>query len=563
MKAFRFTTNLLLITAMLVCVSQDTRSQTTATVPIAPAQPPPNEPSTPPIPPEGTRKETYLGKELSITTTYVNLSKGEKRLVKLDHRFGGKFENLRDTIDTGAFTQFQSKNQAQFIGKGEGTGEVVVFDADSSDTASKATRFVVFVSKSEFTQTLDAIRQLVGDVEGLEVKVVGNKIVLDGEILVPSEFKRVLRVWQSYADTGGVQLYATLSPLALEMIAKRIAAEINDLNVTVRVLNGSIVMEGNVDSPQTVERYLSIAKSFIPEKVAIAGQAGGVSISPPAVPAIISLLTVASQSAPEPEKMIRITVHYAEVASDYLNNFNFKWSPTLGVTPTIKYQYNSKGASSPSDPPNGLTTSIIATIDSLIPKFLTSRGHSHARILKTSSLLVKNKDELGSTVSSQLLVPYRVVTNTPQGTTVSEDVTAVTNSTTITAQVLPGKNTSQKEMLELGINIKLTNLTAAPGGQRPQTSENAVNTRVVIANGEAVAIGGLINDSQTAGYNKSQPGEAPTGTPIFNISRSKDYTHAKGQFVIFVTPEVLDNPAAGTDEIKRKFRLRRGVSNDG
>jgi pilus assembly protein CpaC len=515
-----------------------------------------------PPPPEGTRKEKYLDRELEITTQYVTLSSKENRIVKLKHRFGDKFDNLRGVISSDKVSTLKDKNQVLLEAKGEGTGDILIFDSDSADSASRATRLVVSVAKTELTQKVDAIRQLVGDVEGLEIKVVGNKIILDGEILVPSEFKRVLRVYDRYAGDD-VYLLATLSPLALEMIASRIKQAIGQQSyVDVRVLNNQIVLEGTANSVQEAERYLSIARSFLPEKVEIPAPSGGsgVRISRPDLPTISSLLTIASTSAPQPGKMVRVTVHYVEIDSDYANNFNFNWSPTLNVNNAeLNYRFNKNNSSA--DTPNGLTTTFLSTLDNLLPKLTTARSHSHARILKTSTMLVKDSAQDETIVKSTLSVPYKIVTSVNGTTQITESTENINNETKIGAQVLPGKNAAQKDVLELSISIALSNLiSASTAGARPQVSANSMASKVVVADGESVAVGGLINDDQRAAYNKDSPSAA--GTRIFNLQRQKDYGHNKSQFIVFVTPQIIRSIADDTEEMKRKFRLRRGVSSN-
>ena len=69
----------------------------------------------------------------------------------------------------------------------------------------------------------------------------------------------------------------------------------------------------------------------------------------------------------------------------------------------------------------------------------------------------------------------------------------------------------------------------------------------------------MVNKNSTD-YDKDPPGgvtEIENAKPLFTFLRSKSMTSTKSQFVVFITPEIVDSAAEGADEIKRKFRRRR------
>jgi pilus assembly protein CpaC len=45
-------------------------------------------------------------------------------------------------------------------------------------------------------------------------------------------------------------------------------------------------------------------------------------------------------------------------------------------------------------------------------------------------------------------------------------------------------------------------------------------------------------------------------TPLFRLLRSKNYSTTKSQYVMFVTPEIIESASVGTEEIRKKFRRR-------
>jgi pilus assembly protein CpaC len=77
---------------------------------------------------------------------------------------------------------------------------------------------------------------------------------------------------------------------------------------------------------------------------------------------------------------------------------------------------------------------------------------------------------------------------------------------------------------------------------------------VVVRSGQSAAIGGLISSDTSTGYNKL-PANASTN-PLISLYSSKDFRRNQSQFVVFVTPVIKASASAGSENIKRKFRLR-------
>jgi pilus assembly protein CpaC len=93
-------------------------------------------------------------------------------------------------------------------------------------------------------------------------------------------------------------------------------------------------------------------------------------------------------------------------------------------------------------------------------------------------------------------------------------------------------------------------------------TSNSVSTNLILKSKESSAIGGIVqNTSSTAYDNDPFPAAAQTATgqpaqPLFRLLRSKDYQTSKNQYVIFVTPEIVESASTGTEEIRKKFRRR-------
>ena len=72
-------------------------------------------------------------------------------------------------------------------------------------------------------------------------------------------------------------------------------------------------------------------------------------------------------------------------------------------------------------------------------------------------------------------------------------------------------------------------------------------------------MGGIFQSQSNTAYDKV-PGASGEGGQavdfLFNFVRTKDYKTSKSQFVVFVTPEIIESASKEVEEIKRKFRRR-------
>jgi pilus assembly protein CpaC len=91
-----------------------------------------------------------------------------------------------------------------------------------------------------------------------------------------------------------------------------------------------------------------------------------------------------------------------------------------------------------------------------------------------------------------------------------------------------------------------------------------METTVYIKSGDSAAIGGIEETTVNSGFNKdkfgdgsfeSGAGAAPTA-PLFNLKRTKNFSKSKGQFVVFITPQIVDDASQGSEDLKRNFRVK-------
>ncbi len=94
------------------------------------------------------------------------------------------------------------------------------------------------------------------------------------------------------------------------------------------------------------------------------------------------------------------------------------------------------------------------------------------------------------------------------------------------------------------------------GGDAAATQENSVSTELIVKSKESAVVGGIVVNKSSTDYDKLADDEVEDASPLFSFIRSKALTSSKSQFVVFVTPEIIENASSATEEIKKKFRRR-------
>jgi len=119
------------------------------------------------------------------------------------------------------------------------------------------------VVRSDLNQMLSLVKELLSDVEGLEIKTLGDKILLKGKIITKSDWERKNKVTGAYAgvildlsefdtkETSGAYEQAILKEIGLDTI-------------TARVVGDTVILEGVTYSAAEQKRAEEIAKLKMP-----------------------------------------------------------------------------------------------------------------------------------------------------------------------------------------------------------------------------------------------------------------------------------------------------------
>ncbi len=404
--------------------------------------------------------------------------------------------------------------------------------------------YTVQITTTGKSNVVSELRELIGNVEGLEIGIRGGKVFVGGEIVVPDDIGRVSKVLASYPE---VLTLIELSPQTQRIIARKMSDELakNNLkDVSVRIVNKTYWLEGVVSSDAKKTLALNIANAYLPPKIQTLSS-GDARFAAPKTNDILDFIAVNEKKDPQPApKMIKITTQFVELSKTYGKVFAFKWAPLMGEDNSqISFGQTADG--------NVTSTSsgtLSATISNLFPKLNSAKVAGYARVIQSGMIVVRDQQKGNITKTTE--IPFAIG---------SGDFTRpATAKAGLTMDVQP--KILEQEKIELPINLTVS---VTSGSSPPITTSNSISTNLVVKSKESAAIGGVVQNQSSTDFDNTGDDPAPAqaaagsgGTPLFRLFRAKNYKTNKSQYVVFVTPEVIESASAGTEEIRKKFRRR-------
>ncbi len=442
-------------------------------------------------------------------------------------KFNYKIGNI--TIGSSNIVNFKADRQNDRITlfpKNPGTTLMMVFD--QKGTQKDVLELVVYPRDPE--RLLDQVRQLLVDVEGINIRKVNEKIIIDGEVFLPSDADRIKKVAATSSDIVDL---SKMSPDTSRIIAKRIQKEIGLDEVGVRSIRNQIILEGEVYSEAAKSKAEKIAKLYDDN--------------------IINALEV--REVPRPPSLqptIEITAHFVEVSKNFSKNFNFRWNPVPRVGTSLSYTFNPVSGS---DNFNG---SISSTATDLLPKLNYFKALGVARVLENPSVSVKSGES--ALIESGSRIGFPVAQGNGTVSIEFQDVGAK----------LKINPYARGQEIDMNISLKISSLGAPSVSGAVNIEQSAIETTQIVRSGESVVIGGLVRQSfrqildrpPTAGsslvsgqgQNSSLIDPFPLGS-LFTLFKSNDLSKDQTQFMVFITPKIVKHAKDANQDIKDKFNL--------
>lgn len=483
--------------------------------------------------------------ESKVRQTNLNVAIGIDETIKLSYKYHNKISIGNESLID--LSLVPSKQEITFRGKKAGKTSVTIRDA-VGDIRDK---YIVSITSDGNSNTVRELRELLGQIEGIEIGIKGGKVIVGGQIVVPGQIGLITTVLSKYPDVLLLIEYAQQTQI---LVAREMQDAINRNNmkdVTVNVVNGDYWLEGVVNSDGKKSLAANIATAYLPDTLSGLGQSSGGGRFKGKVKGLIAnFINVNVKKDPEPPpKLVKVSAQFVELAKDYLKVFAFKWAPFMSNESQISFGKNEAGGISTKE-----SGTLSGTISRLFPKLQSAKKAGYARVIQSGMAVTNNNKSIMIKKESKL--------NFAVGSGDGQEAKEATISFNMTTE--PSiKNQENVELKNLSISVSLPNGTAGDGS--PQVTSNEIRTNITVKSKESAVIGGIVQSSSATNYDKNDPdpqtadsnGEATVQTStLFNLLRSKSYTTDKSQFVVFVTPEILESASKGTEEIRKKFRKR-------
>lgn len=484
----------------------------------------------------------------------LTLATGENRIVDLDFAVhpdvkgrGIQIGNEK-MLDVVVVRLADESQQIVFKPLAAGETTVTVRDTDGNPRLM----FDVVVAGTNLLRLTGQLRELLKDIDGIEITIRGGKIFIDGEVLVPNDYGRLFNILEGknspYSEV--VVNLTTLSPLALQLLSKRIQTDISAFapNVTTRVVNGQIWLQGSVENVQLFRRSERVADLYLPElKPGNPLEKDPTVLRVPPRTMIQNFIVINAPPPKKQDKLVRVTVHFVELSKDYKKIFGFKWQPGFTSDPQISIGSTDAGGT------GAAGSSFTATLSSLFPKLQSAQDAGFARILKSGTLLVRSG--LKADLRDETQIPFAVTGSNGQVTTSAANVGL---SVAVTPLIL-----GDSDDIEMDLEMNQVNLIEG-SGTAPITATHKIKTKLYIKSNESAAVAGVQSADVRTKFNRDDPnpgafrspgGSASSG-PLFTLLKSKNYAKTKSEVVMFVTPLIIESASSGTEDLKKNFRVK-------
>lgn len=409
----------------------------------------------------------------------------------------------------------------------------------------------ITVTNVDLFKATQELKTLIGGIEGLQIRIVNNIIVLDGKIVVPAELERFNRVVNTYNDLRPnakvpILNLIEVSPLSYQILAEKMEEAIaggpdRPRDITVKVIKDKFFLEGSVDQRSQREEAERICKAYLQNRPDI--KVDGIQKVDAKLPDCNSSIWIRQGQPKDPDSIIHVRVDFVTLSREYMKSFEFRWRPSVATEGQVNYESDL----------GRFSAGFIATIGNLFPVLNNAATHGYGRVLRTANLMIVDKQDdepKPYKISEKITIP--VLGSFVDGVRVPGTSAEITTEVVVRAQSVKG---SDKINLNI-IALQETQTGSAVNGA-PRKIGNNVDTALVVTNGESAALGGMLGEQRTVNFDRSPTGEDGGDFELFGVGRSHKFEDNKSQFIVFVTPTKMRSPEQGTDELKRKFRLRR------
>ncbi|MCY1014708.1 type II and III secretion system protein family protein [Pyxidicoccus sp. MSG2] len=412
--------------------------------------------------------------------------------------------------------------QLLITGLGEGKTTLLVWK-----TSGQRVSYLVAVRKQDPNEVISEIKRLLGEIEGVSVRMVGDRIYLDGQAYTTQDADRINEVVSLYPN---VKSFVKIAPNAKKLVAQNLNAAFQKAglkNVQANVVGATIFLEGSVESQQDLQKAELITKA-IGEKVE-------------------NLLVVGIK------RMILSEVQFVEIRRNSRDRYGIKYptdiSGTAAASATISQQLFpgtfGEGAG---------TLGLNAGADFSIG-FQGNDGYG--RLLAQPKLVCASGEKAEFLAGGE--VPIPLITNNQfsveykkYGVILNLRPTADRNGNIQT------EIEAEASEIDASVSVSFGGSSAIPGFRTRK-----VKTNVTVRHGETIVLSGVFSHDEQKSVSKIPGlGHIPIVGELF---KSRGFDSTKRELVIFVTPRIVnpdsDKVRTIIEDVKSRYKQARSEVN--
>lgn len=386
--------------------------------------------------------------------------------------------------------------------KKPGTSNILVLG-----TSGEKREYSVRVFSGATAESMAALKDMLSGYEGLRVRQLGPKIVVDGEVFSSEHFDRVNKLLASMPE---VVNQVALSPVMKRIVGEQIHKEIDRPGVKVKAVKDSFMLDGLVVSSDEAERAQKIASLYsknVVNALRVSGDAPQVYTQP---------------------RMIEVTMNIMEVSKNALRDLGIHWNPLGSKSEATGTQSSDKGWFS----------SLTGTITDLFPKMRRLQDEGKGRSLMNQAVITKQGGQAKFFAGTE--IPISVAQSLG---TMSVEYKKVG----MTLQVSP--IIDQAKNIDTSIQVESSAVTGTGSGGAPIVSTNNLATALNVASGASIALGGLIGQRELELMSQSPPDK---GLSLLQLNARKEAQTDTTEVIVFVTSRILDSPSQAAENIDAK-----------
>ncbi|MCE9672465.1 pilus assembly protein N-terminal domain-containing protein [Myxococcus stipitatus] len=412
--------------------------------------------------------------------------------------------------------------QLLITGQAEGKTTLLVWKSTGQRVS-----YTVAVRKQDPNEVISEIKRLLGEIEGVSVRMVGDRIYLDGQAYTTQDADRIEQVVSLYPN---VKSFVKIAPNAKKLVAQNLNAAFQKAglkNVQANVVGATIFLEGSVESQQDLQKAELITKA-IGEKVE-------------------NLLVVGIK------RMILSEVQFVEIRRNSRDRYGIRYplditgSASAAATITQELFPGTFGQ-------GGANLGLTAGGDFSIG-FQGNDGYG--RLLAQPKLVCASGEKAEFLAGGE--VPIPLITNN------QFSIEYKKYGVILNLRPTADRNGNIQTEIEAEASEIDTSVAVSIGGSStvPGFRTRKVKTNVTVRHGETIVLSGVFShDEQKAVSKIPGLGHIPIVGELF---KSRGFDSTKRELVIFVTPRIVnpdsDKVRTIIEDVKSRYKQARSEVN--